>query len=67
MALEITRMRADVAISRAEWVARSMALRESLNGHGGHSVLATITPLAWRNAERFETPLSRARVGSSAA
>jgi hypothetical protein len=55
--LEITRMRADIAISRAEWEARSMALRESRSGRGGQSAPMTVAPTAQGNAERFETPL----------
>jgi hypothetical protein len=55
--LEITRTRADVVASRAEWEARARALRESLSGRGGQSTLMTISPKAQGNAERFETPL----------
>ena len=56
--LEITRMRADIVISRAGWEARSMALRESQSCRGGQSTPTTISPKAQGNAERLETPLS---------
>ena len=56
--LEITRMRADIANSRAEWEARSMALRESWSGRRGLSMLTSVSPNPWGNAEWFEAPLS---------
>jgi hypothetical protein len=56
--LEITRMRADIAISRAEWEARSMALRGFQSGRGGQSTLTTVWPKAQGNAAWFETPHS---------
>jgi hypothetical protein len=56
--LEITRTRADIVASRAEWEARSMALRGSQSGRGGQSTPTTISPKAQGDAGRFETPLS---------
>jgi hypothetical protein len=54
--LEITRMRADIANSRAEWVARSLALRESQRGRSAQPTPPTVRPTAQASAERLETP-----------
>jgi hypothetical protein len=55
--LEITRTRADIVASRAEWEARSMVLRGSQSGRRGQSTPTTMSPKAQGNAERFKTPL----------
>jgi hypothetical protein len=63
--MEITRMRVDIAISLAEWEARSIALREFQGGRRRQSTLTEVSPKAQGIAERFETALS-ARVLAAA-
>jgi hypothetical protein len=53
---EITRTRADIASSRAEWEARSQALRASQTGRGGQPALPAVPPRSQAYAERLETP-----------